>query len=118
VPKPDGLRSLSSAFFRSTSFCEKELCGLVLTLNAGRLLLEPDEAEDPTTEVAVSLMISSSCSGSGAEVAFFKVVGTYLDDDEITDREALLILVLLATLTALLLLLLLPTLTALLLLLM
>lgn len=80
--------------------------------------MEPNEAVDPTAEVAVSLMISSSCRGSGAEVTFFNAVGAYLDVDEITDRDALLILVLLATLTTLLLLLLLlPTLTALLLLL-
>ena len=40
VPRPDGLP------FFSASFCEKEVCDFVATVNAGRLPLDPYEAED------------------------------------------------------------------------
>lgn len=76
-----------------------------MTLNAERLPRDNADVDDPAAE-ADPLMISSSC---GAGLEGFTVVAAYLEDTEATDREALLILALLATLATLLLLLL-PTL--------
>ena len=110
VPRPDGLPCRSISFF----FCETEVFDLVATVNAGRLPLDPYEAEDPAVVDFVSLVLSSAAVAAADGTAMALAIGLEAcrDDEETTDREALLILVLLATLTALLLLML-RTLTAL-----